>query len=114
MPQTTDKEAVYKGNRLADHFDISNGEVIIGTITNPPANQDSNIPFYVIGSSNNYFGLNVVNYGNGALTSSDVVVINSSASTVDSVAGTYVDLGINGASWNDPSYAAFDANAGYV
>lgn len=111
MPQTRDYDTVYKGQKLADHFDITNGEVVIGTIINPPANQDSNIPLYVIGSTNNYFGINVVNYGQGGTTSSDVVVVNSSA--VSGVSGTYVDFGINGHNWSDPNYAVFDADAGY-
>ncbi len=87
------------------------GYVAVGSDT-PVSNQDPQIPFYVNGTTNAYFGINVVNYSTGTTASADVVVINSQAATGGSTG--FVDFGINGINWNDPTYATFDAGAGYV
>lgn len=94
------------------NFDSKTREVVIGSFSNPSANQDVNIPFYVIGSSNAYFGINVVNYGTFGTSGADVVILNSSASS--GASGTYTDIGITGHNNSDANYGIFDADASYA
>lgn len=71
---------------------------------------DPNVSFYAQRNVDGYHAINVINPSHGQFASSDVVAVND---TDDPLVG-WVDLGINGNSWNDPNYATFDAGAGYV
>ena len=96
------------GEQLLD-VDTTNGWVNIGP-DQPPYNQDPQCSLYIVKTIDGYHSTNLINLSNGEFASADIGAVNNNPDGL----GGFVDLGINGMGWNDPSYAVFDASAGYV
>ena len=91
---------------------ISRGTIFVGTINNVEGNEDPRMRLYILGTVNDYFGMEVINLGLGSVTTADFVAI--AGTPISGNNGRFIDMGMAGPSWNDPSFAVFDANSGYV
>lgn len=127
MSQTRDVDAVYQGDKETVKGTLgvygNNGSTPIfitdpvnyktnsGTTFIPAAAIDPNISDFVNGSANSYFGMQVNNFANAATTTADIA-LQCNVGTGNS--GTFVDLGMTAAGWNDSQFAVFDANSGYL
>lgn len=107
-----DAEGLYVGDSEGNQLfsvDMLNGWTNFGPDT-PLYERDPQVASYWVRDTNNYYSLNLINTSNGEYASADIGAVNNNP---DPLHG-YVDFGINGIGWNDPDYAVFDAEAGYM
>lgn len=110
-----DAGQIRAGRRNFIQVDGAHRNMTIGSITTPEAVIDPNIPFYINGSQNSYYGMNVFNFGVGGTVSADIVAVApGTKGATGNISGTYMDMGINSNDWSDATYAVMDANGGYL